>query len=391
MPRWNWPDPAVNAVDFLANAAEYPTLLNGLARTISLTREEKQRILTAIAEGKLSAFQLSELQKILRQEQRKFSDLDRRHWPRLMEMSIRHFGEWLELWCERGFGEKQEVMAALFAGERDEYLGVWSEIAYFWYRLADLPRAEERWPLAEAAYLKAIELDAKYAPGWHNLGNLLKTHLGRYEESEAAYLKAIELDATYALPWHGLGNLFKNHLGRYDESEAAYLKAIELDATYVLPWNGLAAVCLRLGRHAEAREALAKAMELAPENADYAQAAAELALVEGDFDSAGAGLARAEPLLKEDEERRNQLMLRLALALGRGGAPEVGEAHRALRRLGESMETPSTWLYEELEPAIDRLPEAAANLLRQWIRAVKHDPEADPQAAYRAYRDGDEP
>ncbi len=528
MPVWNWPDPAVEVEDFLPNVAAYPTLLNGLARAISLTKEDKERILKVVAEGKLSEFQLSELQKSLREEHRKFNDLDRRHWKRLLAVSVQHFGIWLDLWCKRGYGEKEEVLRGLLAGERDEFLGVWGETGHFWYCLTEPLEAQDLFELAEAAYRKAIEIDPEFAPPWNDLGNLLKDHLERYDEAEAAYRKAIELDpglaqpwnnlagllqqhlerydeaeaachkaieldpksaspcdwlgnvltqhlerydeaeaayrkaieldpksahpwyglanllqdhlkryeeaeAAYrkaieldpksAAPWNGLGNVLMQHLERYDEAEVAYCKAIELDPKSVAPWNGLGNVLMqrlerydeaevayrkaieidpkaaqpwyglgslyvRVKRHSEARKAHAKAMDLAPEDPEYINAAAELALVEGDVERAGKVLEKAEALLKEDEERRNHLMLELALVLSRGDASGVGEAHEALTKLNTLLEAPSTWRYEDLEPCIARLPEAASNLLRQWIQAVKHAAGAGPEAAYQAYAAG---
>jgi tetratricopeptide (TPR) repeat protein len=62
-------------------------------------------------------------------------------------------------------------------------------------------------PDTETASRRAVELEPDYAPGWNTLGNLLQSHLARYEEAEAAYRKAVELDPEYASPWNGLGLL----------------------------------------------------------------------------------------------------------------------------------------------------------------------------------------
>jgi tetratricopeptide (TPR) repeat protein len=135
--------------------------------------------------------------------------------------------------------------------------------ARWWYRLTEFAEARSLWPLAEAAYRKAIELDPSFVYPWNALGNLLADHLGRFDEAEAAYRKAIELDPSFAYPWNGLGNLFTVHLRRFDEAEAAYRKAIELDPSFPYPWNSLGNLfTIYLRRFDEAEAAYRKAIEL---------------------------------------------------------------------------------------------------------------------------------
>lgn len=68
------------------------TLLRG---SISLTRDEKWRIIQAIP--KLSQFQIDELQKILDEEKRKFSELSPKHLLQLMKLEQRHSADWRDL------------------------------------------------------------------------------------------------------------------------------------------------------------------------------------------------------------------------------------------------------------------------------------------------------
>ena len=68
------------------------TLLRG---SISLTRDEKWRIVHAIP--KLSQFQIDELQKILEEEKRKFSELSPKHLLQLMKLEQRHAEDWKDL------------------------------------------------------------------------------------------------------------------------------------------------------------------------------------------------------------------------------------------------------------------------------------------------------
>ncbi|MCH9647019.1 MAG: hypothetical protein K0U98_02205 [Deltaproteobacteria bacterium] len=63
-----------------------------LAGSISLTADEKHRIIEAIAD--LSQFQLDELVKILTEEKFKFSQLDKKHEPQLRSLEEKHKIEW---------------------------------------------------------------------------------------------------------------------------------------------------------------------------------------------------------------------------------------------------------------------------------------------------------
>jgi len=69
--------------------------LSYLRGSISLTRDEKWRIIQAIP--KLSQFQVDELQKILDEERRKFSELSPKHLSQLMKLEQKHAQDWVDL------------------------------------------------------------------------------------------------------------------------------------------------------------------------------------------------------------------------------------------------------------------------------------------------------
>lgn len=71
---------------------QFLSLLRG---SISLTRDEKWRIVQAIP--KLSQFQVDELQKILEEERRKFSELSPKHLSQLMKLEQKHSTDWQDL------------------------------------------------------------------------------------------------------------------------------------------------------------------------------------------------------------------------------------------------------------------------------------------------------
>lgn len=66
-----------------------------LAGSISLTRDEKWRIIMAIP--KLSQFQIDELMKILEEEKRKFSQLSPKHLLQLQKLEQKHSEDWRDL------------------------------------------------------------------------------------------------------------------------------------------------------------------------------------------------------------------------------------------------------------------------------------------------------
>lgn len=69
--------------------------LSLLRGSISLTRDEKWRIIQAIP--KLSQFQIDELKKILDEERRKFSQLSPKHLLQLQKLEQKHGEDWKDL------------------------------------------------------------------------------------------------------------------------------------------------------------------------------------------------------------------------------------------------------------------------------------------------------
>ncbi|HRH93491.1 MAG TPA: hypothetical protein PKV72_03075 [Candidatus Peribacteria bacterium] len=74
------------------NEQGFLTLLSG---SISLTRDEKWRIIQAIP--KLSQFQIDELQKILQEERAKFAQLSPKHLRHLLQLERKHSEDWKDL------------------------------------------------------------------------------------------------------------------------------------------------------------------------------------------------------------------------------------------------------------------------------------------------------
>ncbi len=239
-------------------------------------------------------------------------------------------------------------------------LGYKPDKAEWWYLLAEFIREKEAWPVAEAAYRKAIELDPKYARPWNSLGNLLKEPLGRPVDAEGTYRKAIELDPKWAYPWNNLGNLLQDCLGRPAEAEVAYRKAIELDPKAAHPWNGLGNLLeAHLARPAEAEAAYLKAIELDPKWADPWNGLGNLLQVHlGRPAEAESAYRKAIEIDSKHAHPWNGLGCLLQDQLGR--AAETEAAYRKAIELDSKFASPWHNLGNLLEAHLGRASEAEA-------------------------------
>jgi tetratricopeptide (TPR) repeat protein len=180
------------------------------------------------------------------------------------------FSSWFDLADAKPHLPESDVLAFFqqMPTELRKTLGFKPDNAQWWAYLTDFLEEKSAWTLAEAAYRKAIELDAKNSDLWRGLGLLLNIRLERPTEAEAAYRRAIELNPEDSLVWAFLGGLLKNALEQPDEAEAAYRKAIELDPNDAYPWRGLGDLLLEhFGRNTEAEVAFRKSLALEPNNA----------------------------------------------------------------------------------------------------------------------------
>ncbi len=85
---------------------------------------------------------------------------------------------------------------------------------------------------------------------WFTQANQLM-QTGRAAEAEAAYRKALELNAAHPESRNNLGVLLQS-LGRLDEAAAEFAEATRLRPSYADAWENRAGVLLALGRHDDA-------------------------------------------------------------------------------------------------------------------------------------------
>ena len=77
-----------------------------LAKSISLTKTEKQRIITSIP--KLSQYQIDELMRIFEEEQKKFSELNKKHEDQLKALEEKHKDDWNDIELQAKQSDKQK-------------------------------------------------------------------------------------------------------------------------------------------------------------------------------------------------------------------------------------------------------------------------------------------
>jgi Tfp pilus assembly protein PilF len=99
--------------------------------------------------------------------------------------------------------------------------------AYVAYALGVTLYAQKQHAAAEAAYRRAIELDANFAGAHGNLGLVLDEHKGA-GAGEAAYRRAIELDPKNYYVLVNFGAMLQS-LNRLDEAVGSFQRAVELN------------------------------------------------------------------------------------------------------------------------------------------------------------------
>lgn len=119
-----------------------------------------------------------------------------------------------------------------------------------------------RWPDAENAFRRSIELDPSYSTAHQWYANHL-TAMGRFDEAEQAMRRAMELDPLSLIANAALGWVYY-HAGDYASAIEQFDRTLELDPTFGLAylWKGLAHE--QLGRSDEAIRLLEKSLALSP-------------------------------------------------------------------------------------------------------------------------------
>jgi len=153
------------------------------------------------------------------------------------------------------------------------------------------------WIGAEAAFRKAVELDANY-PLPHRMLGLLCAHAGRYEEGRAAMRRARELDPLLAV-YQAL-SAQAAFLGRdFKVAKEFAWQAIVIDPEFWVGHLQLAQACEQLGEHEVALEQLHAAVRLSKGNSKAISLRGYVCAKLGRVDEAQAALKILEAVSRE--------------------------------------------------------------------------------------------
>ncbi|WP_374562318.1 tetratricopeptide repeat protein [Ideonella sp.] len=161
-------------------------------------------------------------------------------------------------------------------------------------------RTLTRWPEAEAALRRALELLPDNVEALNNLGLVLQAR-GNHAEADAAYQQALALRPGHVEALNNLGTLHQetrrpaeaeacyravlaaqpNHVnalnnlgtllkeaGRGDDAAALYRRVLEIDPKFHRSWNSLGQLAKDRGDYDEAIRCYQRSLELSPGNAD---------------------------------------------------------------------------------------------------------------------------
>ena len=185
--------------------------------------------------------------------------------------------------------------------------------------------ADEAFPRAKQAALKALELDGTLAEAHVPLAEIAAEQWN-WAEAENEYKRALELNPNYSVArqWY---SSFLVKTGRRDEAVAQARRAVELDPLSPIVNTNEAQVLYMARRYEKAREAVLRTLELAP---DFFPAHYYLGLIHLQTGNPMEGI---EELRKAANLSAGNELVSGALGYAYGRSGRSDEANRVLRDL----------------------------------------------------------
>ncbi len=254
------------------------------------------------AEGALARYGLG-----LAFRQRGYFDEARREFERALAQGedarlARHAIAELDLVAGR-FADARAAYEQLLQEQADQPR-LWNERGAALHQGGDVEGAAE-------SYRRALRIDPRYAIAYNNLGVAL-SDLGEASAAREALLRAVELDAALARPKLNLARWYVRH--RDPLAALSLLREfVAFHADNADAWHDLGVVFQLLHRTDEARDALARAIELRPDHAEARYALAQVLASLGDDDGALRETQRALGLAPVRVEPRLIIVIALQL------------------------------------------------------------------------------
>ena len=147
-------------------------------------------------------------------------------------------------------------------------------------------------PRAEAAALKALQIDPNLAAGHASLGGIKALFYCQWEAAESEFRRAIELEPSYPVSplWYAIFVLVPT--GRLNEALAQYRRAAELDPVSPIVSTGPGVVLLMQRRYDEAVREFRKLVDLHPDYFWFHHFLGRAYLQSGDYEKAIPALER---------------------------------------------------------------------------------------------------
>ncbi|HEX9640014.1 MAG TPA: winged helix-turn-helix domain-containing protein [Candidatus Krumholzibacteria bacterium] len=288
----------------------------------------------------------------------------------------------LHLWNRRDPEALQQALRAFQEMVDDEPASArgYSGMALCWCMLGDYgwAPADDAFPRAKEAALRAIELDAKDAEAHAALGFILHRREWNWVEAEEEYRRAVELDLHCATAQHWYAE-FLSQRGRHDEAIARIAAARQLDPLSAIISIVEAWIYFHARRFDEADACVQRAMQLRENFAIGHYLLGRIRLAQGDADEAVTCAAKAV----EAQPESAFILAQLGVAYARNGSTAVADGLLEKLRGGANASEFSPFLAAKILASLGQESRAFEALERgieihsSWMLDLHVDPELD--------------
>ena len=190
--------------------------------------------------------------------------------------------------------EEDPRYALAYSGIADSYtiLGIWSFLA-----------PEEAYPKAEAAAMKAIELDDRLAEAHASLASVKASYGWNWPEAEKEFRRALELNPNYEMAHLWYGALYLMPLGQLEKAMKEVKRALELDPLSPIINYCIGDLLYTSRKYDEAIEGIHKVLTLDPNFPPAYYRLSWTYIVKGMYDEAFKELEQTYRLWNYDDER----------------------------------------------------------------------------------------
>lgn len=202
-----------------------------------------------------------------------------------MKKAIEYYGQAIE---------EDPRYALAYSGIADSYsmLGIWSFLA-----------PEEAFPKAEAAAMKAIELDDMLAEAHASLASVRAAYGWDWPEAEKEFKRALELNPHYAMARLWYGTLYLMPMGQLEKAMKEVKRALELDPLSPIINYGVGDLLYNSRMYDQAIETFQSVLTLEPNFPPAYYRLTWTYIKKGMYDEAFKELERVYRLWEFDEER----------------------------------------------------------------------------------------